>query len=90
MCNCKKDIETRLLERFKAQEPDAKDHSVELQGYGLALLENNLLSIPCMPFKTSANFPLKKGGSKVKSQTASMYFNFCPFCGEKIEKGGAA
>jgi hypothetical protein len=89
MCNCKKDIESRLLARFKEQSHEATDHYVELQGYGLAIIDNTLKSMPYMPFKTSAKFPLKKGGSKQKSQSSNMFFNYCPFCGEKIEKGGA-
>lgn len=90
MCDCQKDIETRLLERFKSQSPEAKSHRVSLQGYGLAIIGDAMLSIPLMPIKATASFPLKKGGEKERTQTSNMFFNYCPFCGEKIEKGGAA
>lgn len=86
-CTCKKDIETRLLERFKGSSPEASDHSVELQGYGLVIVENKMESRPCMPFKMAASYPLKKGGSKVKTSTQSMIFNYCPFCGQSVNGG---
>lgn len=87
-CTCKKDIEARLLDRFKASAPDATDHGVELQGYGLVVTDHALESRPYMPFKATANYPQKKGGSKVKTTTQSMMFNYCPFCGKSV-KGGA-
>ena len=88
-CTCRTDIEAKLLERFKESSPEATDHSVSLQGYGLVIIENRMESRPCMQIKTTASYPLKKGGSKVKESTQSMMFNYCPFCGKSV-KGGAA
>ena len=84
-CNCRKDIEAKLLERFKLSAPDASDHGVELQGYALVIETAGLFSKPVMPYKTSAIYPLKKGGTKLKSVTGNMILNYCPFCGASLE-----
>lgn len=83
-CNCKSDIEARLLERFKGTAAEATDHGVVLQGYGLVIVENRMESRPYMPFKASARYPLKNGGSKVKTSSQNMMFNYCPFCGKSV------
>lgn len=83
-CNCKSDIEARLLERFKTTSPEATDHGVTLQGYALVIVDNRMGSRPYMPFKTTASYPLKKGGSKVKVVSQNMMFNYCPFCGKSV------
>ena len=82
-CNCKDGIEAKLTERFKAQAPEATDHGVTLQGYGYCM-SATITNRAYMPYKTTAEFPLKKGGTKVKSTTGSMFFNYCPFCGVKV------
>ncbi len=84
-CTCRKDIEAKLLERFKTNAPDATDHGVELAGYSFALMGNKMVSRPTMPIRASAMHPLKKGGAKLKKSEQSMFFNFCPFCGVKFE-----
>lgn len=84
-CNCKKEIEAKLLERFKRNAPEARQHGVELEGYSFVIVENSLKERPCMQFKTSALFPLKNGSEKLKNSRANMFFSFCPFCGTKID-----
>lgn len=88
-CNCRKDIEARLLERFKLSAPDASDHGVELQGYALVIETAEVFSKPVMPYKTSATYPLKKGGTKLKSGTGNMILNYCPFCGVSLKEKSA-
>lgn len=70
MYDCQKDIETRLLERFKSQSPEAKSHRASLEGYGLVLIGDAFLSIPFMPIKATASFPMKKGGEKGRRKRA--------------------
>lgn len=84
MCDCRKDLEQKLTERYQAQEPTARDHKVTLQGYGLTLTGNKFMERGYMPYETFAYVPLKKGGEKPKKTTGSMFFSFCPFCGEKV------
>ncbi|UGQ44946.1 hypothetical protein [Massilia endophytica] len=81
-CNCKKDLEEKLLERFKEQSPEANGHCVSLQGYALIFGEK-LEQKGCMTIASTASFPLKKGGMKEKRQTQNMVFTYCPFCAEK-------
>lgn len=88
-CNCRQTIEAKLLDRFKLSATDASNHGVELQGYALLFVDDGVISKPVMPYKTSAIYPLKKGGTKLKSATANMIFNYCPFCGVSL-KGESA
>jgi hypothetical protein len=85
MCDCKSRIETRLLETFKEQHPEATGHEVSLKGYAF-LFGKTVTLKGCMQVERAAIFPLKKGGVKRKAEKISLMFNLCPFCGEKYEK----
>ena len=80
MCDCKKDIEAKLLERFVEQTPAAEGHKVKLQGYGL-IFGAAASERAYMPIEATASHLLKKGGMKSKTTKQNMFFNFCPFCG---------
>lgn len=84
-CNCKTELEAKLLERFKTNAPDATDHGVELIGYSFVIVGNTLTHMPYMEVRTSSMQPLKKGGSKLKKGTTNMFFTYCPFCGTKVQ-----
>lgn len=88
MCDCRKDLEEKILARFKTAAPDAKDHCAELSGYTFLLCDSGVTEVGCMVFKLTASHPLKKGGFKEKTERSNMIFTFCPFCGEKYKKGG--
>lgn len=81
-CTCKKDLEEKLLTRFKEMTPEASGHEASLNGYALIFGEK-LEQKGYMTLSTEAAFPLKKGGTKNKKQTQNMIFTFCPFCGVK-------
>lgn len=80
-CICRKDIEAKLVERFKAQEPAARDHKVYLLGYGINFTTGK--QSQAAPIEYTAKFPLKKGGEREKTIKGNMVFNYCPFCGVK-------
>ena len=82
MCNCKKEIEKKLIERYRETAPEASGHEAELTGYTL-IIGDELKTKGCMPIKLRAKFPLKKGGDKERTSTQNMIFTFCPFCGQK-------
>ena len=88
MCDCRRKTEQRLLERFKQQHPEAKNHTATLSGYAIVFEGGNAITKGCMPIELEASFPLKKGGDKDKKTKSSLLFNYCPFCGEKYGKGG--
>lgn len=88
MCNCRSDIEAKLAERFKNEQPAATGHRAELMGYaiGLGNQSMSMYLVGCMPIELTAEFPLKGGVlRKRKTTKQSMFFTFCPFCGEKYE-----
>lgn len=84
-CNCKSEIEAKLLERFKTQQPDASQHKVTLKGYGFGVEEKSgaLVVRGFIPYEAFALVPLKKGGSKPKKTMGNMFFSYCPYCGAK-------
>ena len=82
-CNCQKELEVKLTERFKENVPDARDHKVRLQGYGFVVGKEAIVARGYMPYRASATHPLKKGGEKEKSTVGNMFFSYCPFCGLK-------
>jgi hypothetical protein len=82
MCDCRKEIEKKLLERFKQQKPDAKNHAVILNGYSY-VVRDGFHEKGYMDILTNADYPLKKGGFRNKNETQKMFFSFCPFCGQK-------
>jgi hypothetical protein len=88
-CSCKTEIEEKLLERFKEVSPEAQAHEVELTGYAFILGEQ-LEYKGCMKIDAIADFPLRKGGFKRKTQQQNMIFTFCPFCGVKYGTEKAA
>lgn len=83
MCDCRKDLEEKLTDRFVENAPTATDHSVTLQGYGFAIVDNKMLCVPYMEASATAVYPLKNGGTKKKTLKQNMFFSFCPFCGAK-------
>lgn len=85
MCDCRETIESKLLACFKEQAPDAQNHKASLNGYGF-VLGASVREVGCMPIELTADRPLKRGGYKPKTDRMSMFFTFCPFCGEKYKK----
>ena len=82
-CDCRKDIEQRLLDRFKDQYPDAQNHGATLMGYTYIIEDLGITTKGFMPIELNAQHPLKKGGVKAKTMRSNMIFTFCPFCGER-------
>lgn len=89
MCDCKERIEEKLLARFVDEHPAAQEHSVKLTGFSLIIGDSAIKQKGTMPIEMTAAHPLKSGAFKAKTTRSNMIFTFCPFCGEKYEKGGA-
>ena len=87
MCNCKSEIEKKLLKLFIENEPEAKSHCATLEGYTLVLDGNRLVQKGCMQITLVAAHKVKKSGEfKAKKQTRNMIFEFCPFCGKRYDE----
>lgn len=85
MCNCRTDIEAKLLERYREQFPEARNHAIGLDGYVFGVTESlDMFMRPSLQYRGSAIHPLKKGGEKQKKITGNMVASYCPFCGETL------
>ena len=85
MCDCKTQLERRLLAAFKEKQPTAVSHTASLSGYGLAIIENTLTAVPFMEVKFDAKHQTKAGFEKWKTEKGTMRFSFCPFCGVSLQ-----
>lgn len=94
MCNCRVDIEKRLLANVQAQLPEgSKGLTVSLDGYGFMFGGPGGLTIKnVMPIAIEYQEPVKKrpGEFKAKKKKMNMTGNCCMFCGEKYEPSDAA
>jgi hypothetical protein len=87
-CDCKKRIEARLLERFRAEHPNGQDHSASLDGYGFALTDDNKMVMRGgSPIVLHTSLPTKTISMKPKKIRETMLWTFCPFCGTKATGG---
>lgn len=93
-CNCKSDLEARLLDRAKEQLPDSKNHEVRMTGYALVFNDTNGMDfLGSMPVEIQHTVVVKKTGcDRVKKDKTNFIFTYCPFCGVryKAEKGEAS
>lgn len=91
-CNCRSDIEAKLLERFKSEQPTGENHAVSISGYGFCIVDNKMIMRPFAEVMKSADMPKKSGGWTLKRSKLNMYFSYCPFCGKPVvqQEGGAA
>lgn len=85
MCECRADIEAKLTKRHIEQNPSATEHSAHLMGYGFGITgDNKVLETISMPVEMRSTVIVKKTGiAKRKVDKLSMFFSYCPFCGEK-------
>jgi len=83
MCTCHADIEKRLSIRAAEKFSEGTEHAVKLDGYGLAIVDNDVIEIGVMPMNVTFKTTLKNGTVKDKKIKQSMMFTYCPFCAEK-------
>ena len=88
MCDCKKTLEQKLSDKYKAGAPvNESEHAAELMGYGYfmnAELSGGLILKPKMDVQIKYLRKNKNGDLVNKTQKSFITFNYCPFCGEKI------
>ena len=87
MCNCRQEMEEKLLEKVKEQKPNAEQLKVELGGYGMMLNGNKMEYRPVMPINIEYLHTFKNGNQKTKKDTMIFALKHCPFCGEEVVVG---
>lgn len=85
MCECKEDIERRVLEKFKHEHPDATGHEAEMGGYAIVFGKGGGLR-PAARIDLTAKGLTKTGKDKAIRSKVSMLATYCPYCGEKFVK----
>ena len=86
MCNCRADIEKKLVAHYSPKLPGSRDVEAKLMGYAITL-GKGLGIAPYMPVEIRHTVTIKKTGTdKRKTEKSNMYFSHCPFCGEKLKK----
>lgn len=83
MCDCENTNKQKLEMRARETLPDAK---VKLDGYRLVFARNtnDMIIRPSMPYTVRYTHTFKNGRTTQKKETGTLFFNYCPFCGEKI------
>lgn len=92
MCDCLKNLENRLEEKFKEEHPEAtvKESFFTNSAFIQRGLKDGKVS---MPLELTANHMIKyivtskKGKELKRKEEISICFAYCPFCGEKLEGG---
>ncbi len=83
MCNCKQEVEKKLIEKYKDEPGD--NHEIHLKGYGFMMGKDNVLQHrPIMPMEHTYIHTFKNGNKKKKTDKISMALSHCPFCGVKV------
>lgn len=85
-CECRKEIEARLLARFKEQNPSSANHKVRLTGYTMLFGSDHLEERAAGLFIANHDVTAKNGNVRNRRIEQSMLFNYCPFCGKSATK----
>lgn len=83
-CKCKVEIEAKLLEHYRTQQPDHMSHEVTMEGYGYTL-GDRVGYRPFMPVRIESQRLIKGGGTRKTTARSRMFFSFCPFCGASLD-----
>lgn len=84
MCNCKTELEAKMLARAKEVLPESTDHNVEIDGYVFGLTNNNgVVQRQALTVVIKHTCKLKNGSIKQKVEKQKIMATFCMFCGER-------
>lgn len=86
MCNCRSEIEAKLLDRVKEQAPEAsRAHKAELQGFVFGLTDKGITMRNGLTAAAEWEQRNKAGDFKLKKVKQSVRGTYCMFCGEKYD-----
>lgn len=88
MCDCIEQFEKKIVEILPEQDPDFKNVKIDE-----CVFENKVLDIKTgkieitMPVKVTWKHTTKAGKEIERHKSIPVSISYCPFCGEKIDKG---
>lgn len=83
MCDCKKVVEGKLLERAKEMLPESENIKVDIGGYTFLLTDNTMKLSQFLPATIEHTVTVKKTGEKKKKKMVqNITASYCMFCGE--------
>ncbi len=84
-CNCKSDLEAKVVDRLKEEYPEGENHQASLGANYLYALED-FGQLGRMEFANEVVVTTKKGTKRTIKPKLSMVFTFCPFCGVRYKE----
>jgi|LULJ01.1.fsa_nt_gb hypothetical protein len=90
-CNCKTEIEAKVVERLKEEYPEGRDHTATMDNNYAFLFSmndemNSVLHVGYIAFKNTVTTTTKKGVERTAKPQLNIHFTYCPFCGERYKK----
>ncbi|WP_404988126.1 hypothetical protein [Clostridium culturomicium] len=88
LCNCIKDTEKKLLSKVsEISKFKNSDEKVKVTASNMAyIFDSKEGSMPFQEFEATQNYTTKTGKVRTNKESFQLLFNFCPYCGRKLEK----
>lgn len=84
-CNCKTEIEAKVVERLKEEYPEGRDHTANMdKNYAWTMPDFN--QVGYLALTNTVTTTTKKGVERTVKPALNLHFTYCPFCGERYKK----
>lgn len=88
LCDCIKDTKKRLLSKAsEIGEFKNSDEEIKITALNMAyVFDCKEGAMPFQEFEVTQNYITKTGKMRTNKEKFHMIFNYCPYCGRKLEK----